>query len=108
MAKDIREIDKSVDEASFKMKLAELMSALADAQVALADAKIEVSELRAEIAGMQAGESCPKCRTGRLSVVSVDQSQHQVGYEFHVSKCDEEACGYANKRTFSTAERKYV
>ena len=39
IAKDLREIDKSLDSSEFKAKMAELYSSLADVKMALADAQ---------------------------------------------------------------------
>jgi hypothetical protein len=43
IAKDLREIDRSVDEATFKLKIAELTEALADTKIALSDARNKIS-----------------------------------------------------------------
>ena len=39
IAKDLREMDKEIDRAEFKLKIADLTSALADAKIALVDAQ---------------------------------------------------------------------
>ena len=44
IAKDLREIDRSVDEATFKLKIAELTEALADTKIALSDARNKISK----------------------------------------------------------------
>ncbi|MEW8194302.1 MAG: hypothetical protein AB2793_11385 [Candidatus Thiodiazotropha sp.] len=49
IAKDLREIDRSVDEASFKLKLADLTESLADAKVSLVDAQNKLQEKDNEI-----------------------------------------------------------
>lgn len=55
LVKDLREIDKGLDSAEYKAKMAELYSALADVKMALSDAQMalrekdqEINELRAK------------------------------------------------------------
>lgn len=109
LAKDLREIDRSVDEAAFKLKLADLTSALADAQVALSDAKLSINAKDEQIAGLEAkidvlsnGEICPMCRKGRLQLEEV-QKNHQYGaahfgVEWHHYVCDYDECGHSERR----------
>ncbi|WP_428513294.1 hypothetical protein [Roseovarius sp.] len=106
LAKDLREIDKSVDEATFKLKLADLTSALADTQVALSDAKLRISELEEALKNRFSGDLCPKCKEGRLQVVSVEAAGYGQN-EWHYSVCDSETCDYSNNRWFDTASNKY-
>jgi hypothetical protein len=80
LAKDLRQIDRSVDEAGFKLKLADLTSALADTQVALSEARMEmidkerkIRELEDSLNSATKGDLCPKCRQGRLSLVSTSR-----------------------------------
>jgi hypothetical protein len=49
--KAIQEIDKNLDAAKYKPKVAELMSAVTDAQIALVDAREEVASKAKEIDG---------------------------------------------------------
>jgi hypothetical protein len=107
LAKDLREIDKSVDEATFKMKLAELMSALADTQVAFAQAKTKISDLEQQLAVATQGSVCPKCLRGRLKVVLVEKHDFAPGIEFHTTSCDESDCDYSNQRTFDANVGQY-
>lgn len=53
IVKDLREIDRSVDEATFKLKIAELSSVLADTKISLSEARIEISEKDARIATLK-------------------------------------------------------
>lgn len=53
IVKKLRELDKSVDAATFKLEIANLMSALADTKIALAEAQTALSEKDAEIARLQ-------------------------------------------------------
>ncbi|WP_422025559.1 hypothetical protein [Roseovarius sp.] len=102
LAKDLREIDKSVDEATFKMKLADLMSALADTQIAFADAKTRISELEDKIETLTNGEPCPKCRAGKLSLTSSEPMHFygadRFGVEEQLWECGEEGCDYSTLR----------
>lgn len=53
--KAIREIDKDFDAASYKAKIAELMSSVAEARIALADARDEIAAKDKEIARLKDG-----------------------------------------------------
>lgn len=101
IAKDLRSIDRSVDEATFKLKLADLTSALADAQLALSEAKTRVAELESELSTALNGEICPKCRTGRLNLVKSSKMAMgglgNFGVEERHFECSSEACGFATK-----------
>ena len=107
LAKDLREIDKSVDEAGFKLKIAELVSAVADTKVALADAKEQIHELQHEIRSLREGDLCPVCREGRLKVTRVTPHEYFIGTEFHDSECSVKGCGYKNCRQFDTNRGAY-
>lgn len=105
LAKDLREIDKSVDEAAFKMKLAELMGALADTQIAFADAKTRISKLEDELERLTNGDPCPKCKAGRLILISSEPMLYygadRFGVEEQFWQCGEEDCGYSTLRKFA-------
>ena len=109
LVKDLRDIDKSVDEATFKLKLAELTSALADTKVAFSDAKIELQERAETIQGLKKqleiatnGETCPKCLTGRLKLGSTQAYPYNglnaYGVEQWQFNCSEETCEFQMKR----------
>lgn len=53
IAKALREIEKSYDEATLKAQLAELVSALADAKMSMVDAKEELASKTREIAELK-------------------------------------------------------
>ena len=107
IAKDLREIDRSVDEASYKLKLAELTAALADTKLALTEARQKMSELETALATATEGEVCPICKTGRLKVTSVEKHEFSVGTEFHTSRCDSDSCEYENQRVYNANLRRY-
>ena len=58
LVKDLRQIDRSLDEASFKLKLADLTTALADTQVALSEARVSLIEKSEEIRDLQSKLKC--------------------------------------------------
>ena len=103
LAKDLREIDKSVDQASYKMKIAELMSALADTQLAFAEAKSQISNLEAELDILKNGFPCPKCRSGKIEVISVEPALYNTGVEFHKCICTNDSCDYVTDRMFDSS-----
>ncbi|MFT5742001.1 MAG: hypothetical protein ACI86S_000056 [Paracoccaceae bacterium] len=107
LAKDLQGIDRSVDEAEFKLKLAELTSALADTQVALADAKIKISDLEDALAGEKRGAVCPMCKEGRLKVVSLEEGYLDESIQWHNCECDQDGCSYINRRLFDTGLNAY-
>ena len=105
LVKDLKEIDKSVDEASFKLKLAELTSALADTKVALSDAKISLQEkneeieiLRSSLDIAQNGDFCPKCRAFRLALSSSEEmlmgGLGRYGVEEWTFECENPECDF--------------
>lgn len=107
IVKDLREIDRSVDEAGFKLKLAELTEALADARIALSDAKGEIAEKNSEIrllkdalASAKLGETCPICNDGNLKVSSVTPHRQlgAVGVQERKLRCDNESCRHTEAR----------
>ena len=55
--KAIQEIDKNLDAAKYKLKVAELMSAVTDAKIALVDAREEVASKAKEIDRPKGGAS---------------------------------------------------
>ncbi|HKL65364.1 MAG TPA: hypothetical protein VJ886_04560 [Roseovarius sp.] len=107
LAKDLREIDKSIDEATYKMKLAELMSALAETQTTLAEANTLISELQGEIDVLSNGEVCPKCHNGRLQLNRTESNHHfgasHFGVEWHFYDCGNGNCDYSERRLHDPA-----
>jgi hypothetical protein len=108
LVKDLRAIDRTVDEATFKLKLADLTSALADTQLALSDAKLKVSDLEEALRSATAGNICPVCRSGRLKVTNVEPHDWSSGTEFHKVACDHEGCGYSTMRTYDATSGRYT
>lgn len=53
LAQDLRGIDKAIDAAEFKLKIADLTVALSDIKLALAEAKEELTAKDAEIAALK-------------------------------------------------------
>ncbi|UXN57782.1 hypothetical protein [Phyllobacterium zundukense] len=78
IAKDLRDIARDVNSASYKAKMDELYGGLADIKIALSDAREELHEkdtlikkLQGEIVALKSGETCPLCRSGRFKVTAV-------------------------------------
>lgn len=109
IAKDIIEIGRTYDEATFKLKMSDLTPSLADAKVALSDARIELSEKAEQISTLQNeldlvlnGDFCPKCRKGRMQLIKTKgHSMHGLlhfGVEDWDFQCDDPKCGFEQKR----------
>ena len=107
LVKDIKGIDRSVDEAAFKLKLAELTVALADTKIALSDAKVtilqkdeELNELKRRLETLISGEACPICGVGTLKVVSSrpHPTFGDFGHQERTLKCSSRSCGHTEKR----------
>lgn len=69
IVKSIREMDKSLDDAQVKLRMAELYSALTDAKMALADAKMDLQAKDAEIARLKevVADRVPTIRIGEFN-----------------------------------------
>ncbi len=107
IAKELREIDRGVDEAAYKLKIADLIETLADTKIALSEAKEAISEKDAEIAKLlrtiedaKSGDICPVCQSGRLRTerVSPHPSFGEVGIQEKHLRCDNSSCGHAERR----------
>ena len=105
LVKDLRDIDRSVDEAAFKLKVSELTFALADTQIALSDANLKLNETTQQIQTLKndletatSGDICPKCRSGRMQLIRTNShrmgSLGQFGVEDWHLACDEAECGF--------------
>ena len=105
LVKDLRDIDLSVDEATFKLKIADLTFALADTQIALSTANLKLNEnkqsiqhLEDQLAIATTGDLCPKCHSGRMKLV--ESSKHRFGTlgDFGVEDwsyaCNDAECGF--------------
>ena len=109
LVKELRSIDRSVDEASFKLKLAELMEALANTKIALSEARellsekdAEIRELKLRLDVVNSGEACPICQMGRLKVTA--SRAHPVfgtfGHQERTLTCTNADCGHSEKRKY--------
>ena len=105
LVKDLRDIDRSVDEATFKLKISELTFALADTQIALSDAKLKLNEttqqiqtLKSDVETAISGEICPKCHKGRMKLTNTEMYHMRglgdFGVEWWTLECTGEACGF--------------
>jgi len=108
IAKDLRSLDRSVDEADFKLKLAELTEALADTRIALSEAKEDIAEkdseirkLQSQLESVRAGEMCPVCGEGRLKTKQVvdHPTFGELGVQEKHLSCDNPNCQHSEKRT---------
>lgn len=102
IVKELRDLDRSVDEATFKLKLAELTSSLADAKFALVDAKEQSAELESRISELTNGTHCPICRNGRVNVVK-NEPALASGVEHHYCECQNPECVYKTTRLFDSS-----
>ena len=107
--RSLREIDKSVDEATFKLKLADLTSALADTKVALSDAKLslqdkdeEIVRLARDLTDAKFGEICPMCKDGRMKLQRTEghysHGLSNFGVEDWYYSCEKVECGFEQIR----------
>ncbi len=114
LVKELRDIDRSVDEATFKLKLAELTEALADTKIALSEAKIRIDELEkansdyeAKLANSIPIGICPKCEKGKVrfeSKKAVTTGRLDVyGVEKWTMACDLEGCDYSEAKIHDPA-----
>ena len=76
ITKKLRDLDVSLSSAEAKAQLAELYSSLADAKIALADVKVELQtqvldnkQLRSELDELKTGRRCPKCNSGKMTLI---------------------------------------
>jgi hypothetical protein len=109
LVKELKEIDPGVDEASFKLKIAELVEILADTKIALSDAKTALSEKDIEIRSLlekleeaKNGENCPKCKAGRLQVILTTKHTSAMlarcGVQIWHMACDNRECQHAEEK----------
>lgn len=96
VVKDLRDLERDFDAASYKAKMAELYGNLADIKMALSDANellhekdAEIKKLKADLAAAKSGEICPICESGNMKVISV-KPHHifgNMGLKVHTLKC---------------------
>jgi hypothetical protein len=107
VAKDLREIGRSYDEATFKIRVADIQVALSDAKIALSEANLRIAELEGEISALSDGTLCPVCRSGRLKVRSIEPGM-TCEAEFHTVRCHHEGCDYQTTRIYNPTEGTYT
>ena len=104
IVKELRDIERSADEATFKLKIAELSAVLADTKLALIDAQVEIRGLKDSLDEMKNGKICPKCRNGRLQLVSSKTAAPfrggVYGVEERLYKCSDEHCDFRTNEMF--------
>lgn len=105
IAKDLRSIDRTVDEAAFKLPIAELTEKLADTKMALSAAKELTANRDARIRALEQhaddalkGDICPACGTGRLRKTGRKtprmDAMASVGIQEWEMTCESSDCGH--------------
>lgn len=114
IAKELRDLEKNLDSATYKAQIAELYSSLADVKMALTDAQTalhdkdrQIRELTSKIEDMRAGETCPICGKGRMKVVASRPHPHFsfAGVQERSIKCQNPECGHTEDRLFDPDNR---
>jgi phosphomevalonate kinase len=107
LAKEVKDLERDLDTASFKAKMADLYDNLAEIKMALTDAKeelhqkeAEIKKLHSEISTLKSGELCPLCQNGRLKVIAVQpHPQFGVfGHKLHSLECQNADCSHTESR----------
>ena len=106
IAKSLKDFDNTLDNAEFKLAIADLTEKLADAKISLSDAKMalnekdaEIRQLREQIENSSRGGMCPLCNVGRMKVVSSRPHPvfHHFGTQEDTIKCQSDDCGHTEK-----------
>ena len=114
LAKDLRDLERDLDSASYKARMAELYGNLADIKMALTDAKEalhekdgEIKRLKSDIAALKSGEICPLCQTGHLKTTAIrkDPIFGPMGHQEHTLTCQNSECGHQETRKIVPRER---
>ena len=114
LAKDLRDLERDLDSASYKTKMAELYGNLADIKIALSDAKealhekdVQLKNLMAEMSALKSGETCQLCQSGNLKVTAIrrDPVFGIMGHKEHILTCQNAECGHTESRKVVPAER---
>jgi hypothetical protein len=99
--KELRDIERNFDAASYKSQMTELYSNVSELRMALTDAREdlhakgrEIEELKSKIASMQSGEQCPICEEGQLRVTASVAHPHfgTFGHQLRTVTCTN--CGH--------------
>jgi|ERR1700733_4054795 hypothetical protein len=70
----LRGLEKTFDEASFKMQIADITSNLADLKIALVEAKSEAAEKDAEISRLKKSLSGPKAQSRLMAIATKNRA----------------------------------
>ncbi|MGG7577359.1 hypothetical protein [Rhizobium sp. Nf11,1] len=107
LVKDLRDLERGLDAASYKSKMADLYGNLADIKMALSDAKealhekeAEIKKLKDDIRALKSGETCPLCQTGKMKVIAVvdDPLFGVFGAKQHTLLCQNADCAHRETR----------
>lgn len=106
--KDLKDIDRNVDEAAYKLRIADTISALAEAKIALSDAnmelndnKVEILRLKVELQNPTEGDVCPKCREGRMNLLGTTMNRSglaNLGVEDWRYQCSQSDCDFEQRQ----------
>ena len=107
LLKQLRDLDRALDEAAFKAKLIELQEMVLDARTSLLEAKEalltkeeRIRELERLVVELKSGETCPVCQNGTLKTRSVKAHPTfgEVGVQEKTLVCSNPECGHTEKR----------
>ncbi|MCV3766465.1 hypothetical protein [Rhizobium sp. TRM95796] len=105
--KDLRDVERDFDAASYKSQMTELYNNVSELRMALTDAREElhakgreIEELKSRIASMQSGEQCAICEEGRLKVTASVAHPHfgMLGHQLRTVTCTN--CGHKEERHY--------
>lgn len=114
LAKDLKDLERELDAATYKAKMAELYSNLADIKMALTDATellhekdAEIKRLKAELTARKTGEVCQLCGIGAMKVMAIkdDPVFGVFGHKQHTLICQNADCGHQETRKVVPPER---
>ena len=109
ITKDLREIDRDLDAASYKAQMAELYGALADVKMALTDAREnlhqkdqEIKKLNETITALRSGDICPICETGRMKVTASRPHPQFAfaGVQERTATCQNPSCNHTERQYY--------
>jgi len=115
ITKDLREIDRGLDTATYKAKMAELYENLSDVKMALTDAREtihdrekEIKNLKGKIEEITSGDVCPLCMSGRMKIIHVKPHGHFAfaGVQERTHKCQNPNCNHSETRVFDPSKNK--
>ena len=114
LAKQLRDLDRAIDDAGYKAKLIELHEKVLDARTSLLEAReailekdARISDLEKSLAELKSGEPCPICHQGVLQVTA-SRAHPQFGVFGHQERtltCTNAECGHSEKRRHDPSKK---